>query len=253
MSLDDAAFAEKYKVNTQDVPDIKKELQSASSSNEKLVLLRFAVTDYTVKNARFDYVEEGTQDFSGQDGYVAQETAFLDFDVISLEFSDREGIVREIVGVVAEPIDIIHGLTPPDSLVEDEEWWQKLVGLILVVIILLVIYFVINVYVPWLGAIIRWVAGAFWWLFTSLVKLITWPIRSLYSKTSKKVKRKLNIRSPRGKGKGRRGRPKKEARSKRMMRNASGEIKAKASETISSAKQKLSEKIADIRNKNKEE
>ena len=251
LSLDDAAFAEKYKVNTQDVPDIKKELQSASSSNEKLVLLRFAVTDYTVKNARFDFVEEGTQDFSEQDGYVAQETAFLDFDVISLEFSDREGIVREIVGVVAEPIDIIHGLTPPDSLVEDEEWWQKLVGLILVVIILLVLYFVINVYVPWLGAIIRWVAGAFWWLFTSILKLITWPLRSLFSKASRKVKRKLNIRSPRGKG--RRGRPKKEARNKRMMRNASGEIKAKASETISSAKQKLLEKIADIKNKNKEE
>ncbi|MBE6671725.1 MAG: hypothetical protein E7593_05940, partial [Ruminococcaceae bacterium] len=78
ISLGDEAFAEKYLVNTQDVPDIKKELQSASSKNEKLILLRFAVTDYTVKNARFDYVEEERDDVSGQDGYVAQETAFLD-------------------------------------------------------------------------------------------------------------------------------------------------------------------------------
>ena len=256
LSLDNAAFAEKYLVNTQDVPNIKKDLQDAASKNEKLVLLRFAVTDYTVKNARFDYVEEKTNDLSDQDGYVAQETAFLDFDIISLEFSDREGVVREVISVVAEPIDIIHGLTPPDTLVEEEEWWQKLVGLIMVVIILLVLYFIINVYVPWLGAIIRWVVGALWWAFTGLLKLVTWPLRALLSNANRKIRRKFKIRSPRGKRKGKRGRPpkkkkqqKKESRNKRMMRNASEEIKAKASETFNNMKAKISEAISNRKNK----
>lgn len=256
LSLDDSAFAQKYLVNTQDVPDIKKELQSASSKNEKLVLLRFAVTDYTVKNARFDFVEEGTQDFSEQDGYVAQETAFLDFDVISLEFSDCEGIVREVIAVVAEPIDIIHGLTPPDTLVEEEEWWQKLVGLLIVIIVMMVLYFIINTYIPWLGAIIRWVVGAFWWAFTGLLKIITYPFRLLFQKASRKVRRKFKIRSPRGRPKGKRGRPskkkqKKETRNQRMMRNAADEVKAKASETLGKIKVKVSEVLS--RRKNKEE
>lgn len=251
--LDVDSFVQKYYVNADDATDIINYAKKSYENNETPVLLRFAVTDYYSESARFDFAESDEFDLSGKDGYVAQETMFLDFNVIELEFKNENGITRS-VGAVAEPIDIINGLTPPDDLlVEDEEWWMKLVALILVVIMLMILYFVINVYVPWLGAIIRWVAGAFWWLFTSILKLITWPLRSLFSKASRKVKRKLNIRSPRGKGKGRRGRPKKEAQGKRMMRNASGEIKAKASETISSAKQKLLDKIADIKNKNKEE
>jgi hypothetical protein len=72
----------------------------------------------------------------------------------------------------------------------------------------MVLYFIINTYIPWLGAIIRWVAGAFWWLFTSLLKLITWPFRALFSNVGRTVKRKLKIKSPRGR-KRRRGRPSK--------------------------------------------
>lgn len=256
LAFSNAEFAERYFVNTQDVPDIKKELQSAIDNDEKLILLRFAVTDYSVKNARFDYVEEKTDDVSEQDGYVAQETAFLDFDVISLEFSDREGVVREVIAVVAEPIDIIHGLTPPETLVEEQEWWIKLVGLIMVVIILLVLYMVVNTYIPWLGAIIRLVVGALWWAFTGLLKLVTWPLRALFSELGRKARRKFKLRSPRGKRKGKRGRPqkkqkktKKQSRNQKMMKNAAEEIKAKASETFANIKAKASEKISNIRNK----
>jgi hypothetical protein len=238
-SLTTDHFAEEYLVNTQDVSAIKKELQEANDNDELVVLLRFAVTDYTVKNARFDYVEEDKDDVSEQNGYVAQETAFLDFDVISLSFSDSEGVVREVIAIVADPIDIIHGLTPPDTLVEDQEWWLKLVGLMLVMILLFVGYILLDIYVPWLAKIIRWVVGAFWWLFTSLLKLITWPFRALLSSAGRSIKRKLKIKSPRGR-KRRRGRPskKKETRNRRLMRETFGKLKDKAYATLENIKNK---------------
>ena len=255
-TLSNEAFAEQYLVNTQDVPDIKDRLKSAANDNELVVLLRFAVTDYSVKNARFDYVEEDKDEVSKQDGYVAQETAFLDFDVINLTFSDSEGVVREVISVVADPIDIIHALTPHESLlVEDEEWYQKLVALILVVIIILVLYFLINTYVPILGKIIRWILGAFWWLFKSLFMLITWPFRALLSSAGRSIKRKLKIKSSRGR-KRRRGRPKKqkekkETRNQRLMKETFANGKEKASEAYESLKNKASEAISKIRNRGK--
>ena len=186
-----------------------------------------------------------------QNGYVAQETMFLDFNVIELEFKDENGVIRS-VGAVAEPIDIINGLTPPSDLVEEEEWYQKLIAMILVVIVLLVLYFLINTYVPILGKFIRWVLGAFWWLFKSLLKLITWPLRALLSSAGKTIKRKLKIRSPRGR-KRRRGRPKKrkETRNQRLMKETFANGKEKASEVYESLKNKASEAISKIRNRGK--
>ena len=75
-------------------------------------LFRFATTDYKSFNVT-------NYDFSPEDvGYVAEETVFLDFDVIHLEFFD--GNERLVVPVVADPIDIIPSITPPP--VFDNKW-----------------------------------------------------------------------------------------------------------------------------------
>ena len=70
---------------------------------------------------------------SDVDGYVAQETVFLDFDVLSLTFDS--GYREHVIGVVAEPIDIINGLTPPSDLkVEETSWFKIVVRLVLLAI-----------------------------------------------------------------------------------------------------------------------
>lgn len=100
------------------------------------------------------------------------------------------------------------GSNNPSAVVEEEEWFQKLVLLIIVMICMLAIYIFLDIYVPWLAKIIRWVAGAFWWLFTSLLKLLWWlvstllniitaPFQAFFDNASRKVKKTLNIRSPR--------------------------------------------------------
>ena len=189
--LTEEAFSEKYYIGMQDVGNIMTEAKRSYSKNERPVLLRFAVTDYVVTEARFDSAEADKFDMSEVDGYVAQETVFLDFDVLSLAFCDEEnGYNYVVIGVVAEPIDIINGLTPPTSL-EDEEWWQKLVALLLVIIVFNIVSVLINTYVPWLGAIFRGFFKGIVWILKQLFRLLTYPFRAI----GKKVKHKANIRS----------------------------------------------------------
>ena len=125
------------------------------------------------------------------------------------------------------------GSNNPSAVVEEQEWFQKLVLLMIVIICMLAVYIFLDIYVPWLAKIIRWIAGAFWWLFKSLVKLITWPFRALFSDVKRTVKRKLKIKGRRGRPKGKRGRPpkKKETRNRRLLKEAFDGLKNKASKT----------------------
>lgn len=84
---------------------------AAFNANHRLVLFRFAKTQYYASAAVFDYA--GNDGVSDIDGYVAQQTCFLKFDVISLEFK-KEGVVT-VLACVADPIDVFNGTTPPDN------------------------------------------------------------------------------------------------------------------------------------------
>ena len=134
LDLDDDTFSERFFVGKEDVARIKKNAKEDLAHDKVPVLLRFAVTDYYASTARFDYAEEDTFEMSDHDGYVAQETVFLDFDVLSLTFDS--GYREHIIGVVAEPIDIINGLTPPSDLkVEETSWFKIVVRLVLLAIV----------------------------------------------------------------------------------------------------------------------
>jgi hypothetical protein len=141
--LTESEFSELYLVNINDAASIMDRAREAFDNNERTVLLRFAVRDYYASAARFDYVDYSNsnpyQTFSNVNGYVAQETVFLDFDIISLGFVDSAGADEIVLGVVADPIDIINGLTPPDELVvTEQEWWQMLVALLLLILLAVV-------------------------------------------------------------------------------------------------------------------
>ena len=181
--LDKEAFSQKYYVNINDVDNVIDTAKKSYEANERPVLLRFAVTDYYASTARFDFAEEGefnSYEMSSEDGYVAQETVFFDFDVISLGFMSAGGYTETLVGVVADPIDIINGLTPPDELVENQEWWQKIMmalGIIILVVVLTFlggpISFVLRIVYDGIKVIIK----ALLWLISRPFKIIGWIFR----------------------------------------------------------------------------
>lgn len=86
---------------------------TALEEDKTPVLFRFANTDYYASEARFDKAFDDDT-MSPVDGYVAQQTCFLDFDIISLTF-EKEGEVT-VLACVADPIEIFNGVTPPHNL-----------------------------------------------------------------------------------------------------------------------------------------
>lgn len=115
MSVD--TFAEKYYVNAVDKQAVYDYCIAELDKGNHPILFRFAKTEYYASTARFDLdgglVNTGSN-LSSEDGYVAQETVFLGFDLISLTF--RKDTVDTVIGVVSNPIDIINGFTPPADL-----------------------------------------------------------------------------------------------------------------------------------------
>ncbi len=124
-------FAKKYYVNEEDALEVYNYCYSAVYDEEKSpVLFRFAVTDYYASAARFD--KDGNLELSKIDGYVAQETMFFNFDIISLTFEDLDG-EEHVVSVVSDPTTIINGLDPAPGIedVPEEGLWDKLVRSVL--------------------------------------------------------------------------------------------------------------------------
>ena len=114
-----ATFAETHKVNPDEATSILEYCLTTLEDGARPVLFRFAVTDYYASTARFDSDENIF--WSNEDGYVAQETVFLEFDIISLTFRAASG-EETVIACVSDPMDIINGLTPPTDL--DPMYWD---------------------------------------------------------------------------------------------------------------------------------
>ena len=202
-NAEDVAWFEKHYYIENDntnseMGSVIKELKRMVDRGEVPVLFRFAVTDYYSAEAWFDntdtyfYTDEGEYKFDGTrgditeaDGYVAQETVFLNFDIISLGFENEFGQVT-VLPVVADPINIISGLIPPENLtVENDEWWQKLVMILMLIVLLVilspiltpiltvVLTFTFNVIAKAVGAI----GGFLWKIITAPIRFVAWLFR----------------------------------------------------------------------------
>ena len=95
-------------VAPSDVEEFKNYCNVADSENKTTFLLRFAKTDYLAFN------------LTNNDGYVAQQSLFLNFDIIQLKFGLGEN--SKIVPVCSSPIDIITEITPPVDFETDLKW-----------------------------------------------------------------------------------------------------------------------------------
>ena len=106
------AIAERLMCQVSDVENIKSEYNAAKEQNKTFVMFRYAVTDYIAIDGTVSY---GEGDWFGQgvescDAYIAQQTIFLNFDIIQLTFNDSGDLT--VIPVVADPIDIINPITP---------------------------------------------------------------------------------------------------------------------------------------------
>ena len=111
---------------------------TAKSNGEKVVLFRFAETDYTClpvmcynrftgKNLSRNY---------GSDTFVVQENVFMNFDVIELTFN-KDGAYT-VIPVVNNPIDIYNDITLPKVTVSPWNTFLTMLLLILLIVLLLV-------------------------------------------------------------------------------------------------------------------
>ena len=154
------------------------------------VLLRFAKTDYYVSRAKFNLAEEGFN-YSNEiyNGYVAQETLFFNFDVLSMEFQSKDGYTATVVGVVADSIDIINGLTAPENIiVEEAPWWLKIMFLLILILVLDVLSIIFPGFKAVLDVIWFVIKTLFIWLIklvSALINLILSPFRLLFDLLTK--------------------------------------------------------------------
>ncbi len=183
-------FAAEYLIAEDDAEDVFTYIKDELKKDRYPVLFRFAKTDYYASNAYFDFIAfdggflEDEYYFTYQDGYVAQETVFLDFDLISLTFRDKGG-ADTVIPVVSNPIDIINGLEPPSNIFIDNGfdwdtfWKYVIIALIALVVLVPLIILIANLgvgaVVSAIGLFFKWIGIGLLYLFKGLWWLIKWP------------------------------------------------------------------------------
>jgi len=131
-------------VHRNDVSALKEYYQNAKANNETTFLFRFAQTEFFA-----DWVEVHRPwnpfDLTNV-AYYAQETVFLDFDIIQLTFS-KDGVYT-VIACVSNPLDIVAEITPPTTpkpfdindiipAIKNAWWWVKyfILGAIVVIVL----------------------------------------------------------------------------------------------------------------------
>ena len=107
------------------VSDVESIREAYQTEGQVLVMFRFATSDYVASNVsvRNRSVFEDNKIQSSDDWmYIAQESVFLNFDVIQLTFKS-EAEKMTVIPVVANPIDIIDPITPPTDF-SNEDFWK---------------------------------------------------------------------------------------------------------------------------------
>ncbi len=168
ISMSNKKFSELYYIDLAQAEKVKADCIEMLRANQTPVLFRFSNIGYSASTARFDQTGSG---MSKKDGYVAQGTMFLDFDVIGLTFESKTR-TQTLIPVVTGTINVINGLTPsPDLTVKKDTGcnlsFSGMIGLVLVVCILVLLAPIYTPILTFLGNII---SG----LLTGIKKFFEW-------------------------------------------------------------------------------
>lgn len=150
--------AQNLLVNVDSLYAMKRMSAAASLSDKTMFLLRFATTDYYARNA--GYKLSGQEVLENKtDTYIAQETVFLDFDVIELEFT-KDGVYH-VIPAVSSPIDAIGGITAPILK------GPNLPNIIMIIIIIVLSIIALILFYPLIIEGIVGIFKAIWWIVTA--------------------------------------------------------------------------------------
>ena len=148
LSGSDADISKRLLINSDDVDELKDFFDAAEKNDERVILFRFANTDYYCAPAFAPHVQNITK----TDTYVAQQTVFLDFDIIELTFN-KDGVYH-VIPVVSSPMDIVNGFTPPPPKFE---WWKVILALLILVLLFVLIYPILPHVISFVIFIFKWV------------------------------------------------------------------------------------------------
>lgn len=167
-SLTSSSIATDYLINENDVDFFKSFCNASYDKKEVPYLFRFAVSDYLSRPVTRYVGGALSPDNSYTDTYLAQETVFFDFNIITMTFKGEEDYYT--LAVMHTPVDVISGVEPPpveltpgEHLVNNflgaiEKFWNwlkdsdflkalKIIGLIIVGIIVAMILIKIIAFV----------------------------------------------------------------------------------------------------------
>lgn len=131
---DDYGVSKRLLVNKNDVANLRAFYAKESALNRRVVLFRFANTDYFSQACGRSDNEGNYVPENEADTYIASETIFLDFDIIELTFN-KDGVYH-VIPVVSSPIDVINGFTAPAQKLE---WWKIIIAVIILIICLILL------------------------------------------------------------------------------------------------------------------
>lgn len=170
LALTDDALSKKYLIGKQDIAEFKAFATEKKLKNEDVWLFRYDCCDYTGIPLDVDY--NISPKVKGN-GLFAREYVYLDFDILSFGFEQKNGDIWTIP-VVHSPGDVFPDLTPesPDNPFVKGNEWETLLKIILAVLTLIVVVFLIIYFWPFVGPIIKVLLKLLLWLITLPFKLI---------------------------------------------------------------------------------
>lgn len=186
LELGKTAFCDKFLVNPQDYETVigycSEALKKTAENAVKPVIFHFAVNDYYSATARYDLVAGFGQSgytLSDPDGYVAQQSVFLDYKIISLTF--RKNGIDTVVPVVSNPLDIINGFDPPndDDLIGNNPDWKTIIKFVLGIIGIILLLVI-------LAPVLPFVFQAVIWVITLPFRLIGWIVNGIKNAVKKR-------------------------------------------------------------------
>lgn len=149
VSYDNEGIAKTLLIDEGDVDEFKEYYEAAKKQDKTTFLFRFAVTDYFAGDVDIDDTKSETGLLIKDSAYMAQETLFMDFDIIQLTFN-RDGVYH-VIPVVSSPVDVVGAITPPVEF-DGYEWWKILLAVLLLILLIVILFPVL----PWI------IKGVFW-------------------------------------------------------------------------------------------
>lgn len=133
----DKEISDRLLIAENDSTKFKEYCNQSFNANQTPFLFRFAVSDYV--SYPLTVREDNTFNTPHSKwAHYAQETVFLDFDIIQLTFN-KDGVYH-VIPVVQSPLDIVSDITPPYSNYDGINWLMLLfIGAVLFLGIIIIV------------------------------------------------------------------------------------------------------------------